>query len=64
MVLLGLIVIVLSVGAVGLSALVFSMASEKRKNLTVDEKIDALLCIEKGEKKSVAKRLGIPANTL
>ena len=67
MVLLGLIAIVLhvSVGTVGISALVFSMASEKRKNLTVDEKIDALLCIEKGEKKSVvAKRLGIPANTL
>ena len=41
------------------------MASKKRKNLSVDEKIDALLCLEKGEKKSVvAKRLGIPPNTL
>ena len=41
------------------------MASKKRKNLSVDEKIDALLCLDKGEKKSVvAKRLGIPPNTL
>ena len=40
------------------------MASEKRKNLSIDEKIDVLLCLEKGEKMSVvAKRLGIPPIT-
>jgi len=26
------------------------MASQKRKNLSIDEKIDALLSVEKGEK--------------
>ena len=41
------------------------MATQKRKNLSVDEKISALLDVGKGAKKSdVAKRFGIPANTL
>jgi len=36
------------------------MASRKRKNISVDEKIDGLLSVEKGEKKStVAKKLRI-----
>ena len=41
------------------------MASKKRKNLTVDDKIESLLAVEKGEKKvSVAARFDVPANTL
>jgi len=37
----------------------------KRKSLSVDEKIEAILAVDKGEKKSaIALRLGIPPNTL
>jgi len=32
------------------------MGSEKQKNLSVDEKIDGLLCLEKSEKKLVIRK--------
>lgn len=41
------------------------MTSQKRKSLSVDEKVIALLCVENGERKTdVAQQLGIPLNTL
>ena len=41
------------------------MTSQKRKSLAVDDKVNALLCVENGEKKTdVAQRLGIPLSTL
>ena len=37
----------------------------KRKNLSVDDKIEAILAVDKGQKKcEIARRFGIPANTL